>query len=98
MSMAFLRDDPPDLRPEIKHDLPPRDDPRFDAAAAKALLEGARVSEIMAAEEATGYAWGEPKLVPHVEALLDRATKEKDDRLEQVAERFLRAAMKAGGK
>jgi hypothetical protein len=90
MSRAFLRDDPPDLRPTLNHRLPPRDDPGYDAAAALALLEGARVSEVLAAEDATGYRWGESKLKSHVEALLEQARAHKDDRLEQVAERFLR--------
>ena len=53
MSRAFLRDDPPDLRPQLNHRLPPREDPGYDAAAARALLEGARVSEVLAAEELT---------------------------------------------
>jgi hypothetical protein len=39
---------------------------------------------------ATGYYWGEPALRPHVERILERARQEKDDRLEQLAERFLR--------
>ncbi len=90
MSRAFLRDDPPDLRPQLNHRLPPRDDPGFDAAAAVALLEGARVSEVLAAEEATGLRWGEPRLRPHVERLLEEARMRRDDRLEQVAERFLK--------
>lgn len=88
--MAFLRDDPPDLRPQLNHRLPPRDDPSYDASAARALLEGARVSEVMVAEEETGYRWGETKLRSHVELILAEARAEKDDRLEQVAERFLR--------
>ncbi len=88
--MAFLRDDPPDLRPQLNHRLPPRDDPSYDASAARALLEGARVSEVMVAEDETGYRWGETKLRPHVERILAEARAEKDDRLEQVAERFLR--------
>jgi hypothetical protein len=90
MSRAFLRDDPPDLRPQLNHRLPPRDDPGYDEAAANALLEGARVSEILAAEEATGYRWGETRLRPFVEQRLQQAIAAKDDRLEQVAERFLR--------
>jgi hypothetical protein len=90
MSRAFLRDDPPDLRPQLNHRLPPRDDPGYDAAAARALLEGARVSEVLAAEEVTGFAWGAAKLRPFVEAILAEAIAARDDRLEQVAERFLR--------
>ncbi len=90
MSRAFLRDDPPDLRPQLNHRLPPRDDPGYDAAAARALLDGARVSEVLAAEEATGLRWGESRLRPHVERILEEARATRDDRLEQVAERFLR--------
>ena len=70
--------------------LPPRDDPGFDAAAAAALLEAARVGETASAEAATGYYWGEPRLREHVELLLARAEREGDDRLAQVAERYLR--------
>ncbi|MBX9927833.1 MAG: hypothetical protein K2X99_02880 [Gemmatimonadaceae bacterium] len=94
MSRAFLRDDPPDLRPTLNHRLPPRDDPGFEAATARALLEGARVSEVIAAEEATGFTWGEPRLKAHVEAILEEARHYRDDRLEQVAERFLRQLRK----
>jgi hypothetical protein len=48
------------------------------------------VSEVLEAEEATGYAWGEPRLRPFVERKLEQARAEGDDRLEQVAERFLK--------
>ena len=90
MSRAFLRDDPPDLRPQLNHRLPARDDPGYEAAAARALLEGARVSEVLAAEDATGFPWGAAKLRPHVEVILAEAIAARDDRLEQVAERYLR--------
>jgi hypothetical protein len=90
MSRAFVREDSEERRPHPTWALPSRDDPSFDAAAAAALLEGARVSEVLAAEEATGCRWGEPRLRPHVERILERARAEGDDRLEQVAERFLR--------
>jgi hypothetical protein len=70
--------------------LPPRDDPGYDAAAAEALLEGARAGETGSAEEATGYYWGEKKLRPHVELLRTRALAAGDDRLAQLADRFLR--------
>ena len=90
MSRAFVREDPEEHRPKRSYALPPRDDPAFDAAAAAALLEGARVSEILDAEEVTGYRWGDARLRPHVERLLDQARTQADDRHEQVAERFLR--------
>lgn len=89
MSRAFLRDDAEGEMPRRHYDLPPRDDPGYDRAAAKALLEAARVGETQLAERATGYYWGEPALRPHVEAMLVAAEKAGDDRLEQVARRFL---------
>ena len=90
MSMAFLRDDAEGEMPRRDYDLPPRDDPDFDRAAARALLEAARVGETQLAERATGYYWGEAGLKPHVEALLVEAERARDDRLEQLARRFLR--------
>ena len=70
--------------------LPSRDDPEFDAAAAKALLEAAREGDTGSAEMATGYYWGEPRLHEHVRRILVRAQSAGDDRLEQLARRFLR--------
>ena len=90
MSMAFLRDDAEGEMPRRDYDLPPRDDPGFDRAAARALLEAARVGETQLAERATGYYWGEASLKPHVEMLLAEAERARDDRLEQLARRFLR--------
>lgn len=89
MSRAFLRDDAEGEMPRRHYDLPPRDDPGYDQAAARALLEAARVSETQLAERATGYYWGEPALRPHVEALRAAAERDGDDRLEQLARRFL---------
>jgi hypothetical protein len=90
MSRAFTKEDHEPPKPRRNWALPPRDDPSYDEAAASALLEGARVSEVLEAEEATGYRWGEPRLRPFVERSLERSRAEGDDRLEQVAERFLR--------
>jgi hypothetical protein len=75
--------------PRRNYALPERDDPDFDRAAARALLEAARVSETQLAERATGYLWGEPRLRPFVEAIRAEAEAAGDDRLEQVARRFL---------
>ena len=75
--------------PRRNYGLPKRDDPEFDRAAARALLEAARVGETQLAERATGYYWGEPRLRPHMEELLVEAEAAKDDRLEQLARRFL---------
>lgn len=69
--------------------LPPRDDPGFDEAAARALLEAAREGDTGSAETATGYYWGEPRLRPYVARILEGAREERDERLEQLARRFL---------
>jgi hypothetical protein len=90
MSQAFLRDDAEGEMPRRNYGLPPRTDPEFDRIAARALLDAARVSETQLAERATGYYWGEPKLKPYVEEILAEAVREKDDRMEQLARRFLR--------
>ena len=90
MSRAFLRDDAEGEMPRRNYALPDRDDPGFDRAAARALLEAARVNETQLAERATGFYWGEPRLRPHVEAIRIEAEQQKDERLETLARRFLR--------
>ena len=50
---------------------------------------GSRVSETQLAERATGYLWGEPRLRGFVEEIRAEAEAAGDDRLEQVARRFL---------
>lgn len=90
MSRAFVNEDAGGGWPRRNYHLPERDDPAFDAAAASALLEAARAGETASAEDATGYRWGEPKLAPHVRRILKQAEKDGDDRLEQLARRFLR--------
>ena len=91
MSRAFVNEDSGgnDRAKHYAH-LPPRDDPGFDAAAAAALLEAARAGETGAGEEATGYYWGDKRLHPHVRSILQQARASGDDRLEQLAERFLK--------
>jgi hypothetical protein len=76
--------------PRRNYGLPERDDPEFERVAARALLEAARVNETQLAERATGYYWGEPRLRPFVEEILVEAERANDERLEQVARRFLR--------
>jgi hypothetical protein len=90
VSQAFLRDDAEGEMPRRDYNLPDRDDPGFERAAARALLEAARVNETQLAERATGYYWGEPRLRPFVEAMLAEAEHSNDERLEQLARRFLR--------
>ena len=89
MSRAFVNEDGTGEGPVRDYGLPPREDPGFDAAAAEALLEGARVGDTASAEQATGYYWGEPRLRRHVERILERARRQNDERLEQVALRYL---------
>jgi hypothetical protein len=90
MSRAFVHEDTGGGGPVKRYVLPARDDPSFDAAAAEALLEAAREGDTASAEQATGYYWGEPKLRDHVRHILLRAERAGDDRLEQLARRFLR--------
>jgi len=88
MSRAFINEDA--TGPEPRYRLPRRDDPGYDAAAAWALLEGANVGDSYGAEQVTGYRWGEPRLRPHVERILADAVAQRNERLQQLAERFLR--------
>jgi hypothetical protein len=89
MSRAFVNEDAAG-GPRRHFPLPPRDSPEFDAAAAAALLDAARDGATGDAEEATGYRWGEPRLHPYVTSILTRARSDGDERLEQLAQRFLR--------
>jgi hypothetical protein len=91
MSRAFVNEDAGGWgQPGRRFDLPARDDPAFDAAAARALLIAAADGDTGSAEMATGYYWGEQKLRPHVERLLERARAEGDEAMERAARRFLR--------
>ena len=89
MSRAFINEDA--SGPEPRYNLPDRSDPSYDAAAARALLDGANVGDSYSAELATGYKWGEKKLVPHVKRILAQAKQEGDERTVLLAERFLKA-------
>lgn len=90
MSRAFVHENDSSGAPKRRYMLPARDDPGYDAAAATTLLEAAREGETASAEEATGYYWGEPRLHMHVRRILARAESEGDERLAQLAARFLR--------
>ena len=91
MSRAFVGDQSDQWGdPSRRISLPDRDDPSFDEAAAEALLEAARDGQTGSAEMATGYYWGEARLKPYVERILERANNEGDERLIQLAERFLK--------
>ena len=89
MSRAFVNEDAGGSGPRRDYHLPERDDPGFDAAAASALLEAAREGDTAGAEDATGYRWGEPRLAGHVRRILRAAEASGDERLEQLARRFL---------
>ncbi len=88
MSRAFVNENADGPKPRFV--LPKRDDPGYDEAAAWALLEGANVGDSHSAQLATGYEWGEPRLRPHVVRILAQAREQGNERLEQLAERFLR--------
>ncbi len=90
MSRAFVNEDAGGAGPRRDYHLPSRDDPGFDAAAASVLLEGARIGETDSAEDATGYRWGEPSLAGHVRRIMAEAESSGDERLAQLARRFLR--------
>jgi len=87
MSRAFINEDAEGPRP--RYDLPERDDPGYDEAAAWALLDGARAGDTHSAEVATGYGWGEAALHAHVKRILARARQQRDAQLVLLAERFL---------
>lgn len=91
MSRAFVNEDAGQWgNPARRFDLPDRDDPAFDEAAAEAMLEAAREGDTGSAEMATGYYWGEEKLKPHVRRILERLRDGPDERMIQLAERFIR--------
>jgi hypothetical protein len=90
MSRAFVNDDADEVGP--RYSLPPRDDPSYPMAAARALLAGANRGDTMSAEDATGFAWGDPRLVDSIRLLLEEAEERDDDRSATLAERFLKAA------
>jgi len=91
MSRAFVKDDAGAWGdPGKRYSLPPPEDPTYDEAAAEALLAAAKDGDTGSAETATGYYWGEKRLRPFVEVIRARAEREGDERLAQLADRFLR--------
>jgi hypothetical protein len=96
MSRAFINEDAGG-EPLGQYGLPPRDDPGFPLAAARALLRGADAGDTPGAEAATGYYFGDPALRIQVEQLLAEARETGHERLEQLAERFLRRAGRRPG-
>ncbi len=90
MSRAFVKEDDHEREPEYR--LPDPDSPYYAEAAAWALIQGADEGDSRSAELATGYRWGDPALKGQVEDILRRAETEGEDRVAQLARRFLRAA------
>jgi hypothetical protein len=91
VSRAFVKEDGGSWGDPSRHyNLPDRNDPTFDEAAARALIEGAVAGDTGSAEAATGYYWGERTLRPFVERLLERARGDHDAEMVRAAERFLR--------
>ena len=88
MSRAFVNEDA-GAAPE-RYPLPPREDPGYSLAAARALLRGADLGDTPGAETATGFYFGDPGLKREVEQILAEAREDGNERLEQLAERFLR--------
>jgi hypothetical protein len=91
MSRAFVNEDASE-DPGPKFSLPEPDSPGYEEASAWALIQGADQGDSLSAEAATGYQWGEALLVPHVQAILKDAEDQGNDRVAQLARRFLRAA------
>jgi hypothetical protein len=91
MSRAFVNEDAGG-EPEASFSLPEPDSPYYDEAAAWALIQGADQGDSVSAELATGYRWGEECLAPQVRVILQAALSRGEDRVVQLARRFLRAA------
>ena len=88
MSRAFVNEDA-GAAPE-RYPLPPPEDPGYPRAAARALRRGADQGDTPGAEAATGFYFGDPALRGQVEQILGEARESGNERLEQLAERFLR--------
>lgn len=91
MSRAFVNEDA-DSGPEPDYRLPDPDSDYYEEAAAWALIQGADAGDSLGAEQATGYRWGDPVLIPQVEAILAEAEEGGRTRVAQLARRYLRAA------
>jgi hypothetical protein len=89
MSRAFVKEDDSEREPEFR--LPDPDSPYYDEAAAWALIQGADEGDSRSAELATGYRWGDSVLTSHIEKIRDDAEAAGQDRVAQLARRFLRA-------
>jgi len=95
VSRAFVNEDAAG-GPEPEYRLPDPDSPYYDEAAAWALIQGADQGDSRGAEDATGYRWGDPLLTDEVRTILEQAEADGEDRVAQLARRFLREAGRAG--
>jgi hypothetical protein len=91
VSRAFVNEDAAG-GPEPEYRLPDPDSPYYDEAAAWALIQGADQGDSRGAEDATGYRWGDPLLADEVKKILEQAEADGEDRVAQLARRFLREA------
>lgn len=89
MSRAFVKEDDHEQEPDYR--LPDPDSPYYAEAAAWALIQGADAGDSRGAELATGYRWGDPLLKDEVAMILEQAQGDGEDRVAQLARRFLRA-------
>jgi hypothetical protein len=94
MSRAFVKEDDHEREPDFR--LPDRASPYFEEAAAWALIQGADEGDSRSGERATGYLWGDPALATHMRKILDKAEADGQDRVAQLARRFLKAAQRNG--
>ena len=94
MSRAFVNEDAAG-QPDPEYRLPDADSPYYPEAAAWALIQGADEGDTRSAEDATGYRWGAPELISNMESILSEAEQSGQDRVAQLARRYLRAARKA---
>jgi hypothetical protein len=91
MSRAFVNEDAGQSE-EPRYSLPEPGSPGYEEAAAWALLEGADIGDSRSAEHATGFDFGDPRLIPQVQQILEAARGRGEDRVAQLAKRFLRQA------
>ena len=91
MSRAFVNEDAAG-GPDPEYRLPDPSSPYYREAAAWALIQGADQGDSRGAEDATGYRWGDPLLLSEVRAILAQAEAAGEDRVAQLARRFVRDA------
>jgi len=89
VSRAFVKED--DHQDEPEYRLPDPDSPYYGEAAAWALIHGADEGDTKSAEVATGYRWGDAELKSHMATILEKAEAEGQDRVAQLARRYLKA-------